>query len=68
MKLLVDQASIVQFGTSRFLLGHVAAFASQALATGCRQEAILVVQTSARPEGKAKAAALARQDSYPLHI
>lgn len=68
MKLTLDQASIVQFGTSRFLLGHVAAFASQALATGFSQEALLVVQTSARPEGKAKAAALAQQESYPLHI
>lgn len=65
---MLSQASIVQFGTSRFLLGHVAAFAGQAIESGSSQEAILVVQTSARPEGKAKAAALALQESYPLHI
>lgn len=64
----LSQASIVQFGTSRFLLGHVAAFAGQAMESGSSQEAILVVQTSARPEGKAKAAALTRQARYPLHI
>ena len=68
MKLPLSQASIVQFGTSRFLLGHVAAFASSAIAEGGSREAMLVVQTSARPEGKAKAVALAQQDSYPLHI
>lgn len=68
MRLPLSQASIVQFGTSRFLLGHVAAFASGALAEGDSREAVLVVQTSARPEGKAKAVALAQQDSYPLHI
>lgn len=62
------QASIVQFGTSRFLLGHVAAFAGQAIENGSSQEAILVVQTSERPEGKAKAAALAQLARYPLHI
>lgn len=65
---MISQASIVQFGTSRFLLGHVAAFAGASLAEGNSREAVLVVQTSARPEGKAKAAALAQQDSYPLHI
>nr|WP_284041350.1 mannitol dehydrogenase [Halomonas olivaria] len=64
----LSQATIVQFGTSRFLLGHVAAFAGAALAEGRSSEAILVVQISPRPEGKAKAAALARQDSYPLLI
>ncbi|AJY51275.1 MULTISPECIES: mannitol dehydrogenase [Halomonadaceae] len=68
MKLPLSQASIVQFGTSRFLLGHVAAFAAQAIENGNSQEAILVVQTSSRPEGKAKAVALAQQASYPLHI
>ncbi|MBP5980496.1 MAG: mannitol dehydrogenase [Halomonas sp.] len=68
MRQPLSQASIVQFGTSRFLLGHVAAFASVALAEGNSREAVLVVQTSARSEGKAKAVALAQQDSYPLHI
>ncbi|MBE0462589.1 MAG: mannitol dehydrogenase [Halomonadaceae bacterium] len=68
MRQPLSQASIVQFGTSRFLLGHVAAFASSAIAEEGSREAVLVVQTSARPEGKAKANALAHQDSYPLHI
>lgn len=68
MSLPLSQATIVQFGTSRFLLGHVAAFAGAALAEGRSSEAVLVVQTSARPEGKVKAAALARQNSYPLQI
>ncbi|MGO2240490.1 MAG: mannitol dehydrogenase [Halomonas sp.] len=68
MSLPLHQASIVQFGTSRFLLGHVAAFAGEAIAQGVSQEAVLVVQTSARPEGKAKASALAQQASYPLHV
>lgn len=68
MKVPLSQASIIQFGTSRFLLGHVAAFAGEAIENGSSQEAVLVVQTSSRQEGKAKAAALAKQQSYPLHI
>ncbi|WP_434986078.1 mannitol dehydrogenase [Vreelandella zhaodongensis] len=68
MKLSLPQATIVQFGTSRFLLGHVAAFAGAAIENSSSQEAVLVVQTSQRPEGKIKAAALAREGSYPLHI
>ena len=68
MTLSRSQASIVQFGTSRFLLGHVAAFAGQSIENGSSKEAILVVQTSTRPEGKAKAAALVQQENYPLHI
>lgn len=68
MKLSLSQATIVQFGTSRFLLGHVAAFAGAAIENGSSQEAVLVVQTSERPEGKTKAAALAQKGSYPLYI
>ncbi|GHB06111.1 mannitol dehydrogenase family protein [Modicisalibacter luteus] len=62
------QASIIQFGTSRFLLGHVAAFVSASLAAGHSDQHILVVQTSSREEGKRKARALATQRTYPLHL
>ncbi|MCG7601539.1 mannitol dehydrogenase [Halomonas sp. McH1-25] len=65
---LSAQASIVQFGTSRFLLGHVAAFVSVSLAAGHSDQRILVVQTSSREEGKRKARALATQRTYPLHL
>jgi tagaturonate reductase len=62
------EAGIVQFGTSRFLLGHVAAFVGESLAAGRSHDAILVVQTSSRPEGKAKARALAEHRRYPLRV
>ncbi|TDX27608.1 tagaturonate reductase [Modicisalibacter xianhensis] len=65
---LPAQASIVQFGTSRFLLGHAAAFVSASLAAGHSDQQILVVQTSSREEGKRKARALATQRHYPLHL
>ncbi|WP_016914793.1 hypothetical protein [Vreelandella stevensii] len=68
MSFALDQAEIVQFGTSRFLLGHVTAFVGESLAAGRSQHAILVVQTSSRPEGKAKARALAEHRHYPLQV
>ncbi|QTF93076.1 mannitol dehydrogenase [Halomonas sp. BM-2019] len=68
MSLALDRAGIVQFGTSRFLLGHVAAFVGESLAAGRSRDSILVVQTSSRPEGKAKARALAEQRRYPLRV
>lgn len=64
----LEQATIVQFGTGRFLLGHVDALVSESLAAGHSQEAILVVQTSARAEGKTKARALAKYRHYPVEI
>lgn len=64
----LNNAGIVQFGTSRFLLGHVAAFVDASLAAGASEERILVVQTSPREAGKCKARALAEHDRYPLHL
>lgn len=64
----VDQAGIVQFGTGRFLLGHVAALVGESLEAGHSRDGILVVQSSTRPEGKAKARALAERRRYPLRI
>lgn len=64
----LERAGIVQFGTGRFLLGHVAALVDESLAAGRSRDAILVVQTSDREEGKAKARALAAERHYPLHV
>lgn len=64
----LSQATLIQFGTSRFLLGHVDAFVSASLAAGHSEDRILVVQTSTRDEGKRKARSLAAQRTYPLHI
>jgi tagaturonate reductase len=61
-------APILQFGTSRFLLAHVALFVSEALARGEAIGGISVVQTTASPASRARIAALAEQDSYPVHI
>lgn len=46
MSLPLHQASIVQFGTNRFLLGYVAAFAGAAIDAGNSQEAVRAVQTT----------------------
>ncbi|WP_110686707.1 mannitol dehydrogenase [Salinicola aestuarinus] len=61
-------ATIVQFGTGRFLLAHVDAMVSDSLARGASEARILVVQTSPREEGKHKARALARARRYPVRI
>ena len=50
-----SRPEILQFGTSRFLLAHVDAFVSQSLADGLSDKRVVVVQSSARAEGKAKA-------------
>jgi len=62
---------IVQFGTSRFLLAHVALFVSQAHSRGPAAQAldgICVVQTTHNTESALRVAALACGRSYPVHI
>lgn len=59
---------ILQFGTSRFLLAHVALFVSQALERGDAIGGISVVQTTDNPVSRARAAALSRQGGYPVRI
>lgn len=59
---------ILQFGTSRFLLAHVALFVSQALERGDAIGGIGVVQTTGNPASHARVAALSRQGSYPVRI
>lgn len=61
-------AGIVQFGTSRFLLGHVAAFVHASRQAGHTRDRILVVQTSMREVGKQKARDLDARRHYPLVI
>ncbi|WP_280569601.1 mannitol dehydrogenase [Chromohalobacter sp. 296-RDG] len=61
-------AGIVQFGTSRFLLGHVAAFVHASREAGHTRDKILVVQTSPREAGKQKARDLDTHRHYPLAI
>ncbi|WIX34042.1 mannitol dehydrogenase [Salinicola sp. JS01] len=65
---LDSDASIVQFGTGRFLLAHVDALVSESLASGASSRRLLVVQSSPREEGKRKARLLAAQQRYPLRI
>lgn len=63
---------ILQFGTSRFLQAHVDLFVSEALAgapgAGDALGGITVVQTTDRPDGAARVAALARGEGYPVRI
>lgn len=59
---------ILQFGTSRFLLAHVALFVSQALERGDAIGGISVVQTTSSPVSQARVAALSRPGGYPVRI
>lgn len=59
---------ILQFGTSRFLLAHVALFVSQALERGEAIGGISVVQTTGNPVSHARIAALSRPGGYPVCI
>lgn len=59
---------ILQFGTSRFLLAHVALFVSQALERGDAIGGIGVVQTTGNPVSHARVAALSRPGGYPVRI
>jgi len=61
-------APILQFGTSRFLLAHVALFVSEALERGDAIGGVSVVQTTANPASRARIAALSHADHYPVHI
>lgn len=63
-----SRPEILQFGTSRFLLAHVDAFVSHSLAKGLSDKRVVVVQSSARPEGKAKARQLAAHRCYPVQV
>lgn len=68
MALSSQRPEIMQFGTSRFLLAHVDYFVGHSLAAGHSNKRIVVVQTSPRPEGKAKARQLAEHCQYPVHF
>lgn len=59
---------ILQFGTSRFLLAHVALFVSQALERGEAIGGISVVQTTGNPVSQARIAALSQTGGYPVRI
>ena len=59
---------ILQFGTSRFLLAHVALFVSEALGRGDAIGGISVVQTTSSAISRARAAALSQQHGYPVRI
>ena len=59
---------ILQFGTSRFLLAHVALFVSQALERGEAIGGIGVVQTTSNPVSQGRVAALSRPGGYPVRI
>jgi tagaturonate reductase len=59
---------ILQFGTSRFLLAHVALFVSEALERGDAIGGISVVQTTSNPSSRARVAALNQTGSYPVKI
>ncbi|MEI5998142.1 mannitol dehydrogenase family protein [Paraburkholderia bengalensis] len=61
-------APILQFGTSRFLLAHVALFVSEALERGEAMGGISVVQTTSNPSSRARIDALSHADHYPVHI
>ncbi|MDQ7982535.1 mannitol dehydrogenase family protein [Paraburkholderia sp. SARCC-3016] len=59
---------ILQFGTSRFLLAHVALFVSEALERGDAIGGISVVQTTANEASRARIAALRHAGHYPVQI
>jgi tagaturonate reductase len=59
---------ILQFGTSRFLLAHVALFVSEALERGDAIGGISVVQTTSNPSNRTRVAALNQTNSYPVKI
>lgn len=63
-----DQPSILQFGTSRFLLGHADFFISEALAEGNAIGTVTIVQTTANPDSARRIAALNSGEGYPVII
>ncbi|WP_114811624.1 mannitol dehydrogenase family protein [Paraburkholderia kururiensis] len=62
------RAPILQFGTSRFLQAHAALFVSEALARDEAMGGIAVVQTTNNPVSRARIAALASGEGYPVRI
>ncbi|MEJ5080769.1 mannitol dehydrogenase family protein [Ochrobactrum sp. MYb379] len=65
---MTDQPSILQFGTSRFLLGHVDFFISEALAKGDAIGTVAIVQTTTNPESARRIEALNSGEGYPVII
>lgn len=63
-----QNAEILQFGTSRFLLAHVDYFVSESLAARRSDKRVVIVQGSSRPEGRRKALDLAKRLQYPVHF
>jgi tagaturonate reductase len=61
-------APILQFGTSRFLLAHVALFVSEALERDQAIGGMSVVQSTASASSRARIAALAQSDGYPVRV
>lgn len=65
---MTTQPSILQFGTSRFLLGHADFFISEALEKGDAIGTIAIVQTTANPESARRISALNSGEGYPVII
>jgi tagaturonate reductase len=63
-----DTVNILQFGTSRFLQGHVDLFAAEARAQDPAVGRIAVIQSTASPESSRRVEALNRDAGYPVHI
>jgi len=65
---MTDQPSILQFGTSRFLLGHADFFISEALAKGNAIGTVAIVQTTSNPDSARRISALNNGEGYPVII
>ncbi|KAB2688126.1 mannitol dehydrogenase family protein [Brucella pseudogrignonensis] len=65
---MTAQPSILQFGTSRFLLGHADFFISEALDNGDAIGTVAIVQTTSNPESARRIAALNSGEGYPVII
>lgn len=65
---MTAQPSILQFGTSRFLLGHADFFISEALDKDDAIGTIAIVQTTSNPESARRIAALNSGEGYPVII
>jgi len=65
---MTAQPSILQFGTSRFLLGHADFFISEALTKGEAIGTIAIVQTTSNPESARRITALNSGEGYPVII
>src|SRR5690606_41114168 len=62
------QPSILQFGTSRFLLGHADFFISEALDSGRAIGTVAIVQTTNNPDSAKRIEALNSGEGYPVII